>query len=206
MNMLLRRLNPVPYIKQRISNAYTRRVERVKARFDEITTLPVRFQGTVIERWTKYWKWLIIDYSSVLFGILKDAKNRPVRALIITGTGTTIYHCAQSNPSEVDFRNKLRFYSNEMGTLPESMQKQQSKDHLLQVERLYSAGRVRRLNIGVASLFYRHDNNSELKTYQANCSYTGSDLLSFRDRIVEVGFLDRFWILNKEMKDYDVNE
>lgn len=202
---MLRRLNPVPYVKQRIANAYQRRVDNVKARIDAFTIVPVRLQGTVVEHWAKYWKYLIKDYFMVAWGIVKDAKNRPLRALIIYGTAGTCYKLAQINPNDEDFQQELRHWANELGSLPETMQNPVARDHIISLERLYASGTLRRLNLGVASIFWKHDHNPELKMFRANCSYVGPDWMRFRERIVEVGFMDRLWMLEEKMKDYDVN-
>ena len=202
---MLRRLNPVPYVKRRIAEAVQRRVDNVKAKIDRTFTVPERFQGTVVEHWCKYWKYLIKDYFTVFFGILKDAKNRPVRALIIGGTATGMYKLSEMNPTDEDFKAQLRNMSCELGSLPESMQNPVSRNHLITLERLYATGTLRRLNLGVASIFWRHDHNPELKTYAATCSYVSPDLATFRERIVDVGFMDRLWVLEEKMKDYDVN-
>lgn len=182
-----------------------RKVDNVKAKVDRMTTLPERFQGTVVERWAKYWKFLVKDYSEVVINVVKDSYKNPVKALAYGGTGTVAYHCAIRNPDNDDFVQAIREYENEMAALPETMQNPAARNHLISIERLYADRTIRRLNLGVASIFWRHDHNPELKTYKANCSYVSPDWLAFRERIVEVGFLNEFWILNKEMKDYDVN-
>lgn len=192
-------------MKRRIAEAYQRKVDNVKARFDAFTIVPARFQGTVVESWARYWKFLVKDYFSVIFGVVKDAKNRPVRAMIIGGTGTILYKLSERNPTDEDFRSQLKNFGHELGSLPEKMQNPVSRDHLISLERLYSNGTLRRLDLGVASIFWRHDHNPELKTYLANCSFMQPDWRNFRERIVEVGFMDRFWMLEKKMKDYDVN-
>lgn len=203
--MILRRLNPIPYIKQRISTGINRRVDHVKSSL-ALIQMPAKLQGTVVEHWAKYWKYLIKDYSAVIAGIFRNAWDRPVRALIVTSGGAIFYHCAQNNPNEEDFLEELRFYSNEMAALPQNMQNVPAKEHLTSLERMQATGQLRHLNIGVASLVWRNDNNPELKTYRANCNLVKSEWSAFGERILDVGFMRRYWRLQKMMKDYDVSE
>lgn len=202
---MLRRLNPVRYVKQKIANAYQRKVDNVKAKMDAFTIVPVRFQGTFVEHWARYWKFLVKDYFTVIWGIVKDAKNRPMRALIIYGTGGVVYQLNTMNPTDEDFQAELRHSANEVGSLPETMQNPVARDHIISLERLNATGELRRLNLGVASIFWRHDHNEELKMYKANCKYLSPDWLAFNERIVDIGFMNRLWILHDRMKDYDVN-
>lgn len=202
---MLRRLNPVPYIRQRISNAYQRKVDSVKTRVDQFSIVPDRFKGTVVEHWAKYWKYLIKDYFTVIFGVFRNAAGKPARSAILAGSGYVVYQLVRYNPTEQELRQQFRHFCNEFGTLPENMQNPVSRHHLITLERLYATGTLRRLNLGVGSIFWKHDNNPDLKTYHANCGYVGPDWLTFPDRIVDVGFMGRLWILSDKMKDYDVN-
>lgn len=200
---MLRRLNPVPYVKRRVAAACQRQVDGVKQRLDMIT-VPARFQGTVVEHWAKYWKYLVKDYFSVVFGLLKDAKDRPLRALVVSGAALAIYELANANPTEADLQQQLKRYGNEMACLPATMQNPVSRRHLIELERMFATGTIRRLDLGVASVFWRHDSNPELQMYQATCGYVGPDWAT--RRFVELGFLGRLWVLSDRMRDFDVNE
>lgn len=193
------------YAVSAIRGRIEQRIASVRARVDQIS-LPQRFQGTVIERWAKYWKWLAIDYSSVVFGVLKDAQRRPVRTMVLAASCATIYKCAELNPTETDYRNELQFFKNEMTSLPENMQRTTSKAYLEWIESLQVAGRIRRINLGVASVFWQTDSNPELMTYKALCPYVAPEWTSLPGHLIEIGFWNRFWTLSSRMHNYDVNE
>lgn len=176
------------------------------SRLQKLFVLPERFKGTIVERWARYWKFLMIDYREVAFSVGRDARAKPVKTLFYVGTGSAAYYCARNNPDEEDYAKEIKHYQHEMGLLPESMQNRAAKDHLLAVERCYAAGLVRRLNLGVATVMWRHNYNSALDIYKANCSYVGPDWSRFGERILDVGFLNRFWILSRKMEDFDVDE
>lgn len=42
--------------------------------------------------------------------------------------------------------------------------------------------------------------------YKTVCPYLKPRYLTFHERIIDVGALDKWWVLETKMKDYDVNE
>lgn len=168
--------------------------------------LPERFKGTAVEKWAGYWKNLYIDYRDVALDAGKQIKTRPYRSGFLGITGSFLYYCARHNPTEKDFIEELRKFNSDLILVDESCHKPEAAEYLKFLERAHNQGLIRTLNLGALSLMWLHDYDAALGVYKATCLYTKPDYLHFRERIVDVGFLDRWWKLDKKMIDYDVNE
>lgn len=78
-------------------------------------------------------------------------------------------------------------------------------EYLKLLERRKNDDTLRITSIGFFSLLWIDDNASQLSTFDAKCEYLQPELLSFHERVVDIGFWNNWWNLDRKMKDYDVN-
>lgn len=88
----------------------------------------------------------------------------------------------------------------------EAIRNPKSEQYLQWLGQCYNEGIVRRLNLGIVSLIWLDDYDKMCSLYKAACPYLKIRYLTFYQRVVDIGFLDKWWILENNMKDYDVNE
>lgn len=81
-----------------------------------------------------------------------------------------------------------------------------SVQHIKWLEQCYNEGLIRRLNLGILSLIWLDNYDRDCYIYKAVCPYLKPRYVTFYERIVDVGFLERWWLLERKMKDYDINE
>lgn len=186
------------HIQTRLTN--TR--DRIAARF----TLPDKYKGGILEKWARYWRQLFVDYGEVAAGIVQFHRTHPIRAAIYAATGTTLYQCYKWNPTQVEFMRELRYRTADLLLVDGKVQRIASREHLRHIERLLNESQLRHLNLGIASLMWRADYDQQLALYRSTCTYTLPHWRTFGERIVDVGFCGRWWILHKRMEDYDVRE
>ncbi|PSN56227.1 hypothetical protein C0J52_00393 [Blattella germanica] len=185
----------------KISN-YINYVSKVK---DIKFTFPEKYKGTILEKWAKYWKNVYIDYKEVAVEIAETSRERPIRtAFILTGLGFFGY-CIRTNPDEKIFRDKLLLYMNELGTVGEIIRNPSAVQHLEFLERCYNHGVIRTLNLTVLSLVWLNDFDKASGLYPSQCDYLSPKYFTFHRRVVDIGFLGEWWLLNRFMKDYDIN-
>lgn len=168
--------------------------------------LPERFKGTVVEKWATYWRGLCSDYRDVFLNVGKQIKEKPIRASVYGTMMGAAWYAAKHNPSERDFYDRLRKYNADLVLVNPVCLNPVSADYLTFVERSRNEGIVRKLNLGICSLLWLDNYDRAVALYQATCTYTQPDYLTWHQRIIDVGFLDKWWTLEKKMLDYDVNE
>ncbi|GFG35546.1 hypothetical protein Cfor_08281, partial [Coptotermes formosanus] len=152
-----------------------------------------------------YWKNLCMDYKEVATETAQSACQKPVKAMFIcSGLGFMAY-CAHRNPDEWTFRDKFLFHSNEMMLIGESIRNPQAVSHLRFLEMCHNMGVLRMLSLGIINFIWISDYDKSSGLYQAHCDYLEPKFSNFYERIVDVGFLGEWWILQRTMKDFDVN-
>jgi hypothetical protein len=61
------------------------------------------------------------------------------------------------------------------------------------------------MSIGLFSILWIDDFSSNLATPDAQCKYLEPAYATFHERVIDYGFLGKWWNIEKNMKDYDVN-
>lgn len=199
-------------LRTQLTQAYDSSSSLVKSKLANVEAavnkieLPERYKGGVVEKWANYWKNLCRDYYEVAEGVVQQTKDRPIRAAFYGLTGAATYYCAKHNPTQSDFLEQFRKHNMNLVLVHESCQKPETTQFFKFIERAHNQGLLRTLNLGVLTLLWVHDYDEALGVYKAICTYTQPDYLNFHQRVVDVGFLDKWWKLEKVMIDYDVNE
>ncbi|XP_066586204.1 mitochondrial import inner membrane translocase subunit Tim29 [Prorops nasuta] len=190
----------------------TRRILQINRRIGEVLEnvksyeLPERFKGTFLERWVQYWKNLYIDYKEVAIDVAKESREKPLKAATyITLLGSSYYIC-KHNPDEDSFREQLLQSSMKVMQVGEAIRNPETSKHVKFLESCYNEGVIRHISLGLFSFIWIDNYDKDLTLYKAVCKYLKPEYLTFHKRIVDIGFLDKWWLLEKKMIDYDINE
>jgi len=114
------------------------------------------------------------------------------------------------NPDEKSFNDLLVKVNNDLTMVSELCRNNTSMQHQFEIVRAQNAGVPRHWNLGLFSIIWRDNYNTDFGHVKAKCKYLTvgyTDILfNERERIVDVGFLDNWWFTNKAMEEYDVNQ
>ncbi|XP_063971972.1 mitochondrial import inner membrane translocase subunit Tim29 [Diachasmimorpha longicaudata] len=161
---------------------------------------------TIIERWKLYWKNLYLDYKDVGVDVVKECRNRPVKAGAYFSVLAGCYYLSKTNPDLCTFREELLKNSMRLMYVGESTRNPTSMSHVLHMKECLNNNIIRRLNLGVMSFIWLDNYSDRCALYKVQCNYLKPEYTSFHERIVDVGFLGKWWILEDKMKNYDINE
>ncbi|EQB78400.1 hypothetical protein CB1_000765009 [Camelus ferus] len=67
-------------------------------------------------------------------------------------------------------------------------------------------GCLRHVSLGLFSLVYEAPFDAQTSLYQARCRYLQPRWIDFPGRILDVGFVGRWWVLGARMRDCDIND
>ncbi|XP_018326028.1 mitochondrial import inner membrane translocase subunit Tim29-like [Agrilus planipennis] len=162
-------------------------------------------EGTFTENWVKFWKNVFVDYKEVAVDIAKDVKHRPIKAAVLVSTAVFISYLFKSNPSEADYRAAVIRAANDIRLIPPSMQKEEAANFLQYIEQCYNRDLIRRISFGIACIIWVDKYNKDYKNEEAVNKYLAVTNMELFNRIVDIGILNRWFILPKKMEDYDVN-
>lgn len=94
---------------------------------------------------------------------------------------------------------------NNLALVHPSMQNKVTAQHLQYIDRYYNSESIRRLSIGVASIIWVDYYSSSCNNAECNSPHLQVQYKKFKERILDIGFLDKWWILNRTMEDYDID-
>ncbi|KAB0793655.1 hypothetical protein PPYR_13275 [Photinus pyralis] len=199
MSNFFRNLNIITNLKS--FNAKT--IESTK---NAALRLEEKSKGTMFENWIRYWKNVFNDYREVVIDVRKDIREKPIKAVCTLTIIGSLTYCVKHNPNFIDYRDTFVKSANELLLVHPSMQKTQTASTLKQIEGYFNSGVVRRFNFGVASIIWVDYYSASCKNSEAICKHLKMSYFDWRYHIIDIGFLDRWWMLSKCMEDYDIND
>ncbi|XP_070704199.1 mitochondrial import inner membrane translocase subunit Tim29 [Pempheris klunzingeri] len=149
---------------------------------------------------------LASDYKEACREIFVGAWEFPVKASVyvtLLGGGLA---CFYTKPDQSAFEAAVLERTNQLGLLSPWIRNATSDGHLQSLVKLRNEGRLRHVSLGLLSLVYRADYDPDATLFEAQCSNLSVPWREVPQRILDVGFIGRWWILDSKMKDYDVNE
>lgn len=167
--------------------------------------LPKRYQGGRLEKWGNYWAAMAQDYKEVFVEVLKSSREKPFKASVYMSMFGALIYAIKTNPNDIDFRDLLQKSINESAMLTEKIRNHEVDDHLHYIADCYSHDLIRRLNLGFMSLLWVDNYGKVCGVYKTQCEYLKPRYLTFHERIIDIGFLGSWWILEEKMKEFDVN-
>ncbi|KAL0268400.1 UNVERIFIED_CONTAM: hypothetical protein PYX00_010357 [Menopon gallinae] len=167
--------------------------------------LPEKYKGTVIEKWYKYWEGLIQDYTEVFKDTVEDAYRKPWKTMLLGGVGGFFTYALYNNPDEIDYKNQLIEYQNSFGLVGKPVRNPAADIYLKYLNNCFNYGLIRRFSFGLFSVIWLDNYDAGVGLYKAQCSYLKPQIWNFHERIIDIGFLKKFWLMEKKMMDYDVN-
>uniref|UniRef100_A0A336K0N7 CSON013653 protein n=1 Tax=Culicoides sonorensis TaxID=179676 RepID=A0A336K0N7_CULSO len=167
--------------------------------------LPEKLKGGLIEKWANYWKQLGIDYKDMLIDTGKHMIKHPVKTVVYATTGYSTYILYKNNPDFEDFKKDFQNNKNQLILVHHSCQNPVSAKHIKDLEQWFNQGVVKRLTFGIVSFIWIDNFDKDVSLYKATCNYLKPPYSTFNERVIDIGFWNKFWILEDRMKDYDVN-
>ncbi|XP_060758508.1 mitochondrial import inner membrane translocase subunit Tim29 [Neoarius graeffei] len=165
-------------------------------------------------RWERLWNsrasvWcrsLLSDYKEACREIFVGAYERPFKASLYMALLGGTYACYYTNPDYTSFQSRILESSNQLALLSPWIRSGTSDGHVQNLAKLRNEGRLRYISLGVVSLAYMVDYDPESSLYEARCSALSVPWAQLPDRVLDVGFAGRWWVLENKMENYDINE
>lgn len=110
------------------------------------------------------------------------------------------------NVDECSFKEHLLHNTIKLMQVGETIRNPTSEHHMKWIGQSYNEGIIRHINLGIISIIWLDNYDEACCLYKAICSHLKPQYITFYQRVVDVGFLDKWWILENKMKDYDVND
>ena len=135
----------------------------------------------------------------------QDIRDHPIKAAIyFTTLGATGYFI-KTNPSEENFHEHLMDYRNDLATVGEPIRNPTSDFYLQAIMGYANAGVLRYTNVGVCSVMWVDNFDPQVDLFEAHCKSIKVGWLEWKDKVVDIGVLGRWRLMDQAMIDYDIN-
>merc|ERR1719187_35467 len=148
---------------------------------------------------------VLTDYKEALIEFRGNMRAKPVKSFIYGGLLTSGIFFSYNNPDERNFKINFMDNANDLVMVSDKVRNGGCESLQNYLARGFNADLLRRTNFGVCSVMWVDDYSSELGSAASQCEYLKPGWLDMRYRIVDVGFMNRWWISHNKMVDFDVN-
>ena len=146
------------------------------------------------------------DYKNVFLDLCSFVYKRPLRGVfnfsIMAGFTGVWANC----PQEGSYSERLMENANTLLLLSDKTRNPKSNDYVQKLMSLRSENRLIQYDLLFFSLIVDQDYSDTSCYYEAKCYYFKQRWIYLYKRILDVGFLRRWYFLEKAMVDYDVND
>lgn len=163
-----------------------------------------------------YVKRIVLDYKEAGVDTIKKAQEKPYKALgygILSGVSFLLY---KKNPDKTDYDNKRKLYCEDM-IMCASTYNKKSEYYLKELNKLDNSDQLEYISFIFFSLVLIKRYNSYNEIYEKQCAELNNPnkynifnlpnrLLKFMSRIIDIGIMDNWHYLEKNLKDFDVDE
>lgn len=149
---------------------------------------------------------IYVDYKNVLFDFSQFVYKKPLKALRNFGMIFGLVGIWVTNPEPDSYAAQLMENANTLLLLSSIVRNTKCNERIQNLVKLNSEGRLLVHNLGFFSLV-RHKEHSDTSCfYEAKCYYLKERWLYLYKDVVDIGFLGKWYFLEKAMVNYDVND
>lgn len=171
---------------------------------------------TLTKKFKNYLLLVFNDYKQVGYGTLVHAKNHPAKTTLyglLTGAFVVAY---KFNPDYQHYIETRRTQANEM-IMCSSSYNRKTEHYLNCLNKLEYCNNLEYKSYFVFSLILVRNFSLNDSTYEKQCAQLNNPnkynifnysnlLLRFLSRVVDIGFLNNWYFLNSNFRDFDINE
>lgn len=157
-------------------------------------------------KWGQPLKNIISDYVEVSKDVAKDARTSPLKYLTLCLLGGVITLFNRKCPNLKDYHSEIIDYSNEIGLCADATRNLKSKVHIDNMSTLLADKYLQCFSFGVFSVIIRRHSSAHCHNYHQICGHLQPRLWTLHERVVDIGVWGQWLLLDKVMKDFDVNE
>ena len=167
-------------------------------------------QWTGSNKLSQFFIAVLRDYRSVGVDTLKSMRRRPLKASIYIGSCAGLFALNVAAPDEISFHHFLRLYANDIALVGSAIRSPDADNHISRLRQLDINDQLRYQKVGLFSVVWRDDFAARVDLFDKNCNYLKQpDWLHpvrfLRERIEDFGICRHWLMLDRCMRDYDVN-
>lgn len=194
-------------------------VFKIKSKTEQVSQQqePVVKKPTIRERVKTNLKQIASDYKDVGVDTWKNMKKYPIKTAFYLGTGGVVLTMYKTNPTEYNYKSRLVDSVIDMMLVGGEIRNKKSEYYMDQILKLNNLNLLEHKSFILFSIIKHNNFHTDCDLYEKQCkqlnkpnrwnifNYFNLWLFNFSS-IVDVGVFNYWIFLNKNLKDYDVND
>jgi len=158
------------------------------------------------EKMRIFWISLYTDYRDVFLETFAEGRAKPGKSFFYLSAISGLFYALATNPGAHSYFQNVTKMDTELSLVAKPIRNPKAEAYLHQIRRLEMKGVLRHTNVAFFSFIWRDNENPEAGIYHAKCKYVKPRWTEvIRERVVDVGVGGRWWVLERNMQDFDVN-
>eukprot|EP00112_Aurelia_sp_Birch-Aquarium-sp1_P011994 Seg2517.5 transcript_id=Seg2517.5/GoldUCD/mRNA.D3Y31 product="Mitochondrial import inner membrane translocase subunit Tim29" protein_id=Seg2517.5/GoldUCD/D3Y31 len=150
--------------------------------------------------------YLVKDYKAVGASAIEYARKRPIKVILQLSTLGLGSYSYTKNPNLQSYEDNLKASAHQLLQVSSLIRNKNSESYVNELMESLDQNRLTWRSFGIFSVLLKNEFSQEYDSVNKNCYYVQPRWLNIYDRIVDIGFLDRWFLLEKAMEDYDIND
>ena len=149
--------------------------------------------------------YLMRDYKAVANSAVVYVRERPIKFISQLGLVGLGAYCWSQRPGMQSYTDELLKSSNELLQVSNLIRSKTSEAFVRDLVTSYYQNQLTCKNFGLFSVILKNDFPNDCDAYDKNCYYMQPRWKKLHERIVDIGMLGRWFMLENAMIDFDVN-
>lgn len=163
--------------------------------------------ATVLNKLNLFFKNLYIDYYEVFKDVQKGAKAKPLKALSYGASTLFVLNLFRTNEGLRSYSSEVVGACNRVASVNQNSRNPESYKFVQNIGEWNCHGLLRQIDLGFSTIIYKADCNPEVALFRYNCSHLKPSLKEFfKERLVDLGILGHWVLLEAKMQNYDIND
>lgn len=163
--------------------------------------------ATVLNRLNLFFRNIYLDYYEVFKEVQRGAQAKPLKALSYGASTLFVLNLFRTNEGLRSYSSEVVSACNRVASVSENSRNPESFAFVQNIGEWNCHGLLRQIDLGFSTIIYRADSNPEVALFRYQCSYLKPSLKEFlQERLVDLGFLGHWLLLEIKMQNYDINE
>ena len=161
-----------------------------------------------ITRYTKYKRSItniMSDYAETFRNFAVYFRRKPVKCSIFSSFLLLVSFFTHYCPDADSYSDIITSNTNDISLISPKLRNRAAQKEIFYLKQLQDEGRINTFSVGPCRIAYIRRIPLNNKLYALNCKFLIPSNLTFYNRILDVGFMNKWWYIDSAMIDFDVS-
>ena len=162
----------------------------------------------IIRRFTEYKQSItniLSDYTETARNFGGYCRKKPVKSFTFSSFLLLISFFTYYCPDADSYSHLITCDTNDISLLSKKLRNRAAQKAIFYLKQLQDEGEISTFSVGPCRIAYIRGTPLNNRLYSLNCQFLIPSNISFYNRILDIGFMSKWWHIESVMIDFDVN-